>query len=170
MWLAAEVSTMRSNADPRLTLNIVLLSSPPPPLVQEYHSLWAYGNHLRVWADETGPHPHASFDSAVSDIISQECRASSSDRNTIRADLKYVGIVKKIVLVRYGHMRYIVLKCSWIKPNVAGRRQTMRRDEHGFWLVDYNKRQSEESEPFIFPSTVKQVHRMPSVVYQLQFF
>ncbi|KAG0593706.1 hypothetical protein M758_UG012500 [Ceratodon purpureus] len=62
---------------------------------------------------------------------------SASDMRPVEANLKYVGILRKITQVDYGVAKFNVLSCSWIKPNVAGNR-TMRKDEHGFWLVKNN--------------------------------
>ena len=42
-----------------------------------------------------------------------------------------------------------VMKCQWIKPSLRGLNRTMRRDEHGSWLVKCGEFQAANIEPHI---------------------
>jgi hypothetical protein len=74
----------------------------------------------------------------------------------VEADLKYVGVVQRILEVRYSETPRTVLQCFWICPNLEGI-PTMCKDANGVWLVKYTSRQQLEREPYIFPYNVKQV-------------
>ena len=137
-----------------LDINLVTMTKLPSEKVEHFTSMYAYGFHFRV-DDEVGPN-YETYDSGVAAIITQECRSSLADRRPVEADLQYVGVIKDIVRVEYGHIQWTTLKCSWIRPNLEGTR-TIKRDEHGFWLVKFNARQSPPVEPYILPVHAKQV-------------
>ncbi|KAG0596932.1 hypothetical protein M758_UG296900 [Ceratodon purpureus] len=118
--------------------------------------MWAYGNHYRCLLDDESV-SYETFDSGVFVMFPQGCRASPQDRNVVAAELPYIGLVKKIVSVHYAAKSRTILKCSWIRPNLA-RNPTVRQDEHGFWLVKYGSRQDPVRDNlFVFPYSVSQV-------------
>lgn len=135
--------------------DLLILSRPPNSQVTEYPSMFAYGNHYRCEDPLLGS-THVSYDSGVASIINQRCRASVNDRNEIDADLKYVGVLRKIMRVVYASLKMNIMKCSWVKPNLVGN-PTMRVDEHGFWLARVGVFQQEDVEPYIFPEQASQV-------------
>ena len=100
-----------------------------------------------------------SFDSGVVAIITQECRSSWTDQSPVHASLQYVGVIKDIFRVDYGHIFFNIFRCPWMKPNMDGN-ATIREDEHGFWSVKFNTRQPADLEPYIFPCDVSQVWNM----------
>ena len=152
-WIRNHVSEMdQSGMNPDLSLQT--MSRLPSRTVKHYNSMWAYGYHLRT-DDEQG-RAHVSFDSGVAAIITQECRSSRADQHPVEAWLKYVGIIKDIVQLDYGLHKYTVRRCSWVKPNQEGA-STMRRDNHGFWSLKFDARQSHDIEPYILPAHVQQV-------------
>lgn len=154
-WLEERVQLMADEGQaPALAL--VTLSKLPNPVVGHHTSMYAYGFHFRV-DDESGP-SHVSYDSGIACIATQTCRSSRADRHPVEAALKYVGILKDIIHVEYGHIRYVVLKCSWIKPHVEGS-PTIRVDKHGFWSVRFSARQVPSIEPYVMPSHVRQVRK-----------
>ena len=133
------------------------LSRKPSTTITHYTAMYAYGNHFRV-DDERGT-SHVLFDSGVVAIITQECRSLRADQSPIHASLQYVDVIKDIFRVDYGHIFFNVIRCSWIKPNMDGN-ATVREDEHGFWSVKFNARQSAGLEPYMFPCDVSQVWNM----------
>ena len=135
-------------------IEVVTMSQMPNPIISHYLSMYAYGNHFRV--DDENGRSHVSFNSGVACIVNQTCRSSRADRNLIEAALKYIGIVKDIFFVEYGHINYNVIMCSWVRPNLGGA-QTIRHDHHGFWSVGYDARQVPPVEPYLMPSHAKQV-------------
>ena len=132
------------------------MSELPSRNAEEYPAMWAYGNHYRCLPeDETIT--YETFDSAVFVISPQGCRASPQDMNIVDADLPYIGFLKKIVAVTYCTIPMNVMKCSWIRPNLA-RSPSIRQDEHGFWMVKPIARQDPLREnPYVFPYSVSQV-------------
>ncbi|KAG0504774.1 hypothetical protein M758_2G127700 [Ceratodon purpureus] len=153
-WLEERVQEMANNGE-RPHVSLVTMSKLPSRHVSHFASMYAYGSHFRV--DDEAGQSHISFDSGVACIATQTCRSSISDQNPVAADLKYVGIIKDIIQVEYGHIKYVTLKCSWIRPQLEGFR-TIREDEHGFWSVKFGARQYPPVEPYVMPSHVKQVY------------
>ncbi|KAG0573462.1 hypothetical protein KC19_VG180400 [Ceratodon purpureus] len=153
-WLEERVQQMSNNGE-RPHVSLVFMSKLPSPHVSHFASMYAYGNHFRV--DDKAGHSHISFDIGVACIATQTCRSSIADQNPLEVDLKYVGIIKDIIQVEYGHIKYITLKCSWIRPHLEGSR-SIRVDEHGFWSVKIAARQYPPVEPYVMPSHVKQVY------------
>lgn len=135
--------------------DLATLSRLPSPNVMHHNSMWAYGYHFR--ADDEVGRSNVSFDSGVAAIITQECRSSRADRNPVEADLQYVGIINDIVQVDYGHIKFQVFKCSWIRPHLEGI-PTIKQDVDGFWSVKYNARQVPATEPYILPYHARQVY------------
>ena len=135
------------------------LSRMQNPMIKHYPFMYAYGHHFRV-DDEIGQ-SHISFDSGVACLATQVCKSSRVDTNPVEATLKYIGILKDKLQVEYGHLKYVVLKCSWIRPDLEGA-STIREDSHGFWSVKYDARQATSMEPFLMPTHAKQVTTAPS--------
>ena len=79
---------------------------------------------------------HVSFDVGVAAIMTQTCHSSRADRNPVEVELQYVGIINDIVMVDYGHLKFNVLKCSWIRPQLEGI-WMIRQDMDGLWSVKY---------------------------------
>ena len=157
-WIRERVEQMDTDgANPGLDL--VNMSKPPASLVRHYKSMSSFGNHFRV--DNEVGRSHVTFDSGVAAIITQVCRSSRQDQHPVEAELDYVGIVKDIFQVQYGHIPYNVLRCSWIRPNLTGA-PTIKKDAHGFWSVKYNARQVPCSEPYLLSCHAKQVRQCPS--------
>ena len=155
IWLDERVQDM-INAGERVDLDLALISTLPAIEAEEYSNMWAYGSHYRCLpADEATT--HETFDSGVFVMSPQGCRASAHDSNIVDAELPYVGLLNRIIVVTYSTMTRTVMKCSWIKPNLAGN-PSIRQDEHGFWLAKYNSRQDPAREnPYVFPYSVSQV-------------
>lgn len=134
--------------------DLVTMSRLPSPYVKHHNSMWAYGYHFTV--DDEAGRQHVTFDAGVAAIISQTCRSFRADRHPIEAQLQYVGIVKDILRVDYVHLKFNVLRCFWIKLDLAVE-PTIRQDQDGFWLVKHRARQSPEIEPYLMPSHARQV-------------
>ena len=139
--------------------DLASMSDPPSVEADEFQSMWAYGWHFRCLPERDEVNTHETYDSGVFVLSPQECRASTSDTNFVAATLPYVGVLKKIIVVSYGTTNRILMKCSWVVPNLAGN-PTVRQDDHGFWLVKKNCRQNDIQEnPYVFPYSVSQVRK-----------
>jgi hypothetical protein len=106
---------------------------PPPPqnrIAYIYKNMWVYINHYRVDENERCM-AHATYDSGVACIFSQGSWCSARDQNIIVANMHYVGVLKEIIVVSYGGLRLVVMKCSWIHVNTYGN-AIMKQDEYGF--------------------------------------
>ena len=153
MWLEERLQYMADQGTPP-SHDILTMSKLPKAVVERHTSMYAYGSHFCV-DDENGRNS-VSYDSGVACIATQTCRSSRADRHPVEASLQYVGILKDIFRVDYGHIQYNVLKCSWIRPDVQGNR-TVREDDHGFWSVKFAARQVPAVEPYLMPVHAKQV-------------
>lgn len=139
-----------------MDVDLALLSTPPSRDATESNSMWAYGNHYRYLPDDEFV-TYESFDYGVFVMSPQGFRASPQDSNVVAADLPYIGLVKRIIQVMYITTPRIIMKCSWIRPNLA-RNPTVKQDELGFWLIKYASRQDPMREnPYVFPYSVSQV-------------
>ena len=145
-------------AGEEVTEDLATMSRLPSPYVRHHNSMRAYGYHFR--ADDERGRAHVSFDAGVAAIITQTCRSSRADMNPVEAELQYIGVINDIVMVDYGHLKFNVFKCSWIKPQLEGIR-TIKQDKDGFWSVKYNTRQVPATEPYIMPSHARQVEVHP---------
>ena len=154
-WLRDKVQAILDSRAP-IDADLAMLSDLPSIEADEYPSIWAYGNHYRCLPKEDSI-PHETFDSSVFVMSPQGCRASTQDRNIVDAELPYIGILKRVIVVTYCIRRLNIMKCSWIRPNLA-RNPSIRQDEHGFWLVKYDCRQDPmRDNPYVFPYSVSQV-------------
>jgi hypothetical protein len=161
-WLEAKVDAMGAAAGSE-SPEVLILAQPPARHVTEYPSMWAYGNHFRCEHALLGS-THISYDSGVACIVNQSCQSSSHDRNPVDANLKYVGVLRKILVVEYASRKVNVMKCAWVRPDLVGNRKIMK-DEHGFWLVKLAALREEEVEPYVFPQHVSQVRPQPLTMY-----
>ena len=152
-WIEDRVRLMGFNGE-NPSADLVTMSRLPSPLVKHHNLMWSFGYHFRT--DEEDGRQHVSFDSGVAAIITQTYRLSRLDLNLIEVDLQYVGIIKDIMQVNYGHLKFNVLKCSWIKPDLEGE-PTIREDKDGFWLVKHGARQSLDVEPYLMAAHARQV-------------
>lgn len=153
-WLEEKVEDLLATTG-NVPFNVMLLRQQPSTRVAEFPMMYAYGSHYRC-EDRLLGGTHVSYDSGVASIINQVCMSSRSDRNPVEAQLRYVGVLRKIIRVQYASFKVNIMKCQWIKPNLVGR-PTMRKDEHGFWLVKEGVYQGEDDEPYILSTHASQV-------------
>ncbi|KAG0573946.1 hypothetical protein KC19_VG223900 [Ceratodon purpureus] len=117
--------------------------------------MYAYANHYRT-EDPVEGNPYVTYDSGVACIATTTCRYSATDRRPVQADLKYVGVLRKIIRLDYSVIQINVMSCDCIKPNIVGN-PSMRQDPHGFWLIRTGDFQRGNSEPYILPVHASQV-------------
>ena len=155
VWFRSRVQEMIDSGE-EMDLDLALMSNLPDTMAEEYASMWAYGSHYRCLPDDESV-TNETFDSGVFVMSPQGCRSSTQDTNVVDADLPYFGLLKKIIVVTYSTRTRTVMKCSWIKPNLAGH-PSVRQDDYGFWLAKYKVRQDANREnPYVFPYSVSQV-------------
>jgi hypothetical protein len=100
--------------------------------------MWAYGNHYWV-NDNEGRMAHATYDSGVACIFNQGSQCFAQNQNIIMANMHYVGVLKEMILVSYGGLWLVVMKCSWIPINTHGN-AIVKQDEFGFWMVNHGQK------------------------------
>ena len=142
------------------------LAQLPLPTVNEHKRMTAYGNHYRTEDSITG-NPFETFDSGVACVAATLCQASALDQRPVEADLKYVGILRRIIQVNYVVLQINVMECSWIKPNLAGN-ATIKQDESGFWMFKKGAFQGPRGEPYILPIHVSQVNLSRTSVFKFR--
>jgi len=73
------------------------------------------------------------------------------------ANLEYVGELHDIVEVNYSGLCVIVLLCKWIKANYRGNSATIKKDQWGLTLANFNSLLPLGAESFAFPMHIEQV-------------
>jgi hypothetical protein len=71
-------------------------------------------------------------------------------------NLKYIGVLKEILVVDYACLPMVLFTCSWIPTNTQGN-ATICQDEHGFWVVNLACRLPPMVKPYVFPTSMIQV-------------
>lgn len=163
-WLDRRVDSMQQ-AGEVIPTELRHLSQMPQSVVMEHRGMWAYGNHYRI-EDTLQGNPYLTFDSGVACLATTLCQHSPRDLRPVEAELKYVGILRRIIRVDYVHLKINVMECSWIKPNIAGLR-TIKQDEHGFWLIKKDAYQGGNANPYVLPVHTSQVF-VPSWSYSVE--
>jgi hypothetical protein len=128
-WLLNVVKMQTTNGV-EVDLDVLRFSRPQNRIAYIYKNMWVYINHYRVDENE-GCMAHATYDSGVACIFSQGSWCSARDQNIIVANMHYVGVLKEIIVVSYGGLRLVVMKCLWIHVNNRGN-AIMKQDEYGF--------------------------------------
>ena len=82
--------------------DIVHLSKKQLLVVTHHISMYAYGRHCKVNDKRGAVFVSFNFDMVV--VVIQECKSSWIDQHLVQALLQYVGIVKDIFRVDYGHL------------------------------------------------------------------
>jgi hypothetical protein len=86
--------------------DIICLSQPPSKTTLSYVSMWAYGNHYCV-EDEMGD-CHTTYDNGIACIFIQGSHSFAQDHNVVMATLRYVGVLKEILVVSYATRKQIL--------------------------------------------------------------
>ena len=152
-WILPAISKAINDGE-NIEEEVIQLSIPPTMKATAYRSMYAYGNHIRVKSAETNL---VTMDSGVAAVFGTTCRSSVNDRNPIEAEVEYVGYVEEILELNYGTTCVIVLLCNWVRANHRGAGATMKRDEYGFTLVNFNHMLPISEDSFAFPIHVEQV-------------
>jgi hypothetical protein len=131
-------------------------SSRPPSLqAQRFRSMYSYGYHFRVKSAEESV--NSTCDSGVAGIFRRPCRSGMRDPNPVDANLEYIGQILEIVELNYGRHCVVVLDCEWVKANYRGRNATVKKDEWGFTMANFNALVPHGYESFAFPIHCEQV-------------
>lgn len=110
--------------------------------------MWVYGNHYRV-SNKVGRVGFVTQDYGIASIFGAEEGRS--------AGVTMVGVLKEIIVVRYSAQRRVVFHGSWIR-NDPGPRASTKIDQYGFTVVRFADRVARDREPYVLPTTVRQVH------------
>lgn len=131
-------------------------SSKPPLLqAQRFKSMYSYGYHYRVKSAEESL--TKTCDSGVAAVFRRPCRAGRRDENMVDASLEYIGQILEIVELNYGRHCTVLLVCDWVKANYRGRTATVKKDEWGFTIANFNTLVPYGYESFAFPVHCDQV-------------
>ena len=153
VWLVSAIQ-MAMDSSEEVAPDVIDISIGPARMATSYRSMWAYGNHFRVKSAERNL---TTIDCGVVATFEQECRSGPQDQNTIMAQVEYVGWVEEILELDYGRFQVIVFLCNWVKAISQGPGTTMKRDEYGFTLVNFNRLIPISAQSFVFPIQVEQV-------------
>lgn len=136
--------------------DLVRIAQPPSRLALRFSRMWAYGNHFRT-DNEQHCRRHSTYDSAICTIFTETVGGSDGELGVAEATLKYVGILKDILMVSFGALKVTLMRASWIPMQNGHETATRIRDQYGFFLVNHDRRLPAMEAPYVFPSQVSQV-------------
>jgi hypothetical protein len=87
----------------------------------------------------------------------QKCCSNSSDWCLVLASLEYVGWIEEFLKLNYGRFQIVVLLYNWVVVNYKGSMATVKWDEYGFTLVNFDWLIPLSAQSFAFPMHVEQV-------------
>ena len=85
------------------------------------------------------------------------------DTNPKSAKFDYVGWVEEILSIKYGHFEVVNLYCNWVVANMKGDGATMKRDEYGFTIINFERLILYSAQSFAFPLHIEQVFFAPNM-------
>ena len=130
------------------------LSRFPSRSARKYRSLYAYGFHYRVRSAETH---FRTCDSGIAATFVRECRYGLRDPNPVIAPVEYVGHLEEIIELEYEEVRQVVLIGTWVRANYRGNAATVKKDQYGFTIANFERMLPFGRDSFAFPSQVEQV-------------
>jgi len=147
-WFRTEIETMKQAAI-SIPEDVEDSSILPSLQAQRFKSMYAYGYHYRVKSAEESI--TKTYDSGVAAFFRRPCRSGRRDVNVVDANLEYIGQILEIVELNYGRHCTVLLVCDWVKANYRGRNATVRKDEWGFTVANFNTMVPFGYESFAFP-------------------
>jgi hypothetical protein len=153
-WLRVEVDA-RIGEGQEVSDDVEDTSRPPSLQAQRFKSMYAYGYHFRVKSAEEAI--TKTCDSGVAAFFRRPCRSGRRDVNSVDANLEYIGQILEIVELNYGRHCTVLLVCDWVKANYRWRNATVKKDEWGFTVANFNAMVEYGYESFAFPVHYDQV-------------
>ena len=153
-WLRIEIDRRKDEGE-EISEDVEDTSTLPSLQATRYKSMYAYGYHYRVKSAEESI--TKTCDSGVAAFFRRPCRAGRRSENVEDANLEYIGQILEIVELNYGRHCTVILVCDWVKANYRGRNATVRKDEWGFTVANFNTMVSYGYESFAFPVHCDQV-------------
>jgi hypothetical protein len=117
-----------------VALDVISIITPSSDFAIAYQSMWAFENHVRM---ASAKNHLLIVDFGVAATFEQECCSHSKSWNQMLAFIEYVGWIEKIFELDYGRFQTIVLFCNWVVANYFGSIATVKWDEYGFTLVNF---------------------------------
>ena len=111
-------------------------SNLPSMQAHRFKSMYAYGYHYMVKNAEDSI--TKTCDSGVATFFSRPCRSGRRDEHLVEAKLEYIGQILEIVELNYGRHCTVLLVCDWVKANYKGRKTTVKKNEWGFTIANFN--------------------------------
>ena len=153
-WLRMEIES-RKQVGIAIPDDVEDSSNLPSLQAQRFKSMYAYGYHYRVKSAEESI--TKTCDSGVAAFFRRPCRSGRRDDNVVDANLEYIGQILEIVELNYGRHCTVLLVCDWVKANYRGRNATVKKDEWGFTIANFNTMVPFGYESFAFPIHCDQV-------------
>lgn len=153
-WLRSEVE-VRKDEGQDIPDEVEDTSRPPSLQAQRFKSMYAYGYHYRVKSAEESI--TRTCDSGVAAFFQRTCRAGRRDDIVVEENLEYIGQILEIVELDYGRHCTVILVCDWVKAIYRSRNATVRKDEWGFTVANFNTMVPYGYESFAFPVHCNQV-------------
>jgi hypothetical protein len=153
-WLRIEIDARKEEGQD-ISEDVEDTSRPPSLQAQRFKSMYAYGYHYRVRSAEESI--TKTCDSGVVAFFRRPCRGGSRFNTVVEENVEYIGQILEIVELNYGRHCTVILVCDWVKANYRGRNVTVKKDEWGFTVANFNTMVPYGYESFAFPVHCDQV-------------
>jgi hypothetical protein len=153
-WLRIEIDARKEEGQD-ISEDVEDTSRPPSLQAQRFKSMYAYGYHYRVRSAEESI--TKTCDSGVAAFFRRPCRGGSRFNTVVEENVEYIGQILEIVELNYGRHCTVILVCDWVKANYRGRNVTVKKDEWGFTVANFNTMVPYGYESFAFPVHCDQV-------------
>ena len=153
-WLEQEVDEAMAQGLP-VSEDVQDSSKLPSIEAKTFKSMYAYRYHFRVKSFDQ--RMKTTCNSGVAAVFRQPCRSGRQDLNVITADLEYVGQILEIVELNYRRHCVVLLVCEWVKANYRGQNATVKKDEWGFTLANFEALVPPGYDSFAFPIHCHQI-------------
>ena len=153
MWLRSR-GEAGYNDDGHGVEELQALSCPPSRRACSFKSMTSFGSHYKVELEEEGEH-HVTFDSGVAELDFRGDRGDPAINNAM-VELVRVGILKDIVVLRYGTLNIVLMVVSWVAKDTE-ESPRLHQDAHGFWLANMAALPRDTTSPYILPALASQV-------------
>lgn len=96
-------------------------------------------------------------DSGIAATFLRECRFGFRDRNPVVDPIEYVGDLEEIIQLNCNVFCQVVFIGTWVKASYRGANATVKKDQWGFTVANFDRMITFGRDSFAFPSQVEQV-------------
>jgi hypothetical protein len=147
-WLSIDIEERKQHGI-AISDDVDDTSRPLSLQAMRFKSMYAYGYHFWVKSEEESI--TKTCDSGIAAFFRRPCRFGRHDDNLVDANLEEIGQILEMVELNYGRHCTVLLVCDRVKANYRRRSATVRKDEWGLTVANFNTIVPYAYEYFAFP-------------------